>query len=71
MSKFGDKLKDIGSKLGESARGGKFGPAIESWSHGVIPMDQNVQLDKNTKGYMTALIGALVLIAVVMFMRKK
>jgi uncharacterized membrane protein YeaQ/YmgE (transglycosylase-associated protein family) len=71
MSKFGDKLKDIGSKLGESARDGKFGPAVESWAHGVIPMDQNVQLDKNTKGYMTALIGALVLIAVVMFMRKK
>ena len=71
MGAFGEKLKGIGAKFGASAREGKFGPALESWSHGVIPMDQNVQLDKNTKGYMMALIGAIVLVAVVMFMRKK
>jgi len=69
MGKFGQKLKSAFGKVGDKLQGTELGDNLQSWAKGEVPT--KLSADKGTMTMVYVGIGAVVLLAVAMFIRKK
>jgi hypothetical protein len=67
---FGDKLKGVLTKVQTAAKEGKLGDAAQKWSQGIVPMENKVTLEKETKTTIYVVVGVLILAMYFIFKKK-
>jgi hypothetical protein len=69
MGKFGEKLKGAFDKVGDKLEGTELGENLQTWASGGVPT--KLSADKNTMTMVYVAVGAIVILAIAMFTKKR
>lgn len=69
MGKFGEKLKGVFGDVGEKLEGTELGENLQTWASGGVPT--KLSADKNTMTMVYVAVGAIVILAIAMFTKKR
>ena len=69
MGKFGEKLRGAFGKVGAKLEGTELGENLQAWGRGEVPT--KVTADKNTMTMVYVAAGAVLILAIAMFTKKR